>query len=216
MQICESTNQVLQQLLADPHLSPYVDSSYPIPKPFHGSGQIKLIFLGQDPTVQRRESRANVKTVLNLDKKNSLRRYLEDVCTRLGLTLDEHVYATNFYKNFFIEPPTGIKEINIFETFSPYWLPLLRGEFAQFPGCPIIALGEPILGSLVQGDASRKVRDYWGFTPDWKASETDPFSYLKPSDNVLDRNVFPYPHQPSLRKVFYRERLPSYTSYMRE
>ena len=212
----QKANQVLQQILADTNRSSFVDTTYPILQPFRGSGEIKLIFLGQDPTVQRQESRAKVKTVLNLDKKNSLRCYLEDVCNSLGLNFNQKVFATNCYKNFFIEPPTGIKEMDVFKEFSPYWLPVLLDELAQFPDCPVIALGEPILGSLVQGKASQKVRDYWGFTPNWKTGETRAFRHLNRDDNVLGRVVFPDPHQPSLWKVFYRDRLSSYTTFMQK
>jgi len=38
-----------------------------IPKPFHGAGGIRLLIIGQDPTVQRKESRDDIKVVLNLD-----------------------------------------------------------------------------------------------------------------------------------------------------
>ena len=33
--------------------------------------------------------------------------------------------------------------------------------------------------------------------------------------NRVHRVLFPYPHQPSLRKLFYRERLGEYTAFFR-
>jgi len=34
---------------------------------------------------------------------------------RFGLDLDQNIYATNYFRNFFIKPPTQIEEINVFE-----------------------------------------------------------------------------------------------------
>jgi len=125
------------------------------------------------------------------------------------------VYATNLFKNFFIDPPTQIKEINIFLTFLPYWLPLLKDELAHYPKAPVISLGEPLLQTIVSGNVSAKVRDYWGYTKEWKAGKIGPFKHLLAEDNNLGRIIFPYPHQPSIRKQFYRENLTQYTKYMK-
>lgn len=208
-------NEVLQRLLSNQDISRFVDANYPIPKVFCGKGDIRLIILGQDPTVKNAKSRAKIKTVLNLDRNNALRRYLEEICDGLGIDLDENVYATNLYKNFFIDPPTQIKEINIFEAFSLYWLPLLQDELSMFPEVPVISLGEPLLETLVSGDASPKVREYWGYTSRWKAWETGPFNFLNSVENILDRVIYPFPHQPSLSKQFYRGRLPYYVDYVK-
>ena len=103
-------NSILEQLKRDERLGQYVDRTLPIPKPYHGSGEIKLIVLGQDPTVKALRSRKTIRTVLNLDRKGSVRAYLAGVCNGLGLQLAENVYATNLYKNFFIHPPTQITD----------------------------------------------------------------------------------------------------------
>ena len=47
-----------------------------IPKVFQGSGEIKLVILGQDPTVKNIKSRSMINTVLSLDRNGALRRYL--------------------------------------------------------------------------------------------------------------------------------------------
>jgi len=211
--IYQKANLIRSNSAVDPLLRPFVDFSYPIPQTHLGQGEIKLIILGQDPTVNCEKSRARIKTVLNLNQDGHLRRYLEKICKGLGLDLDENIYATNYFKAFFVKPPTQIKEIDVFEAFAPYWLPLLREEISLFPDVPIIALGEPLLATIATGDASKKVRDYWGYTDDWKVGETEPFHYLKPQDNILDRRIFPFPHQPSLRKKFYQDRLPRYIEF---
>ena len=130
------------------------------------------------------------------------------------ITLSENVYATNLLKNFFIDPPTTIKGIDIFTEFTPFWLPLLKKEFDQYPNVPIISLGEPLLTALVTDGHSKKVRDYWGYTKDWKRGVNKSFSYIHPEQNILNCEIFPFPHQPSISKQFYRERLEKYIEYV--
>jgi uracil-DNA glycosylase len=207
---------VLEELEADSNLARFVDSTLDIPQVFRGKGEIRLIVVGQDPTVKNRASLPLIKTVLNLDKAGALRAYLARICELLGLNLDQHVYATNYLKNFFVRPPTQIDEIDVFEQFGPLWLPLLREELAQFPHTRVITLGEPLLAWLATGDASRRVRDYWGYAPGWKSGETGPFRYLQTDDNRLKRTLYPFPHQPSMGKRFYRERLGRYTAFVAE
>lgn len=214
LNVKQRATELLGDLISDPHLGPFVDGTLGIPKAFRGSGQVRLIILGQDPTVKNPHSRSTIKTVLNLDKRGSLRNYLVRVCRELGLDLDQNVYATNYFKNFFIKPPTQIKEINVFQEFAPTWLPLLRDELAMFPQLPVITLGQPLLAALVSGGASPHVRDYWGYTPQWKSGEMGPFQSLDPNQNHLERVIFPFPHQPSIRKQFYKERMSDYITFV--
>jgi hypothetical protein len=212
----QSARAALESLLQDPDLSRFADPTLHIPGVFHGEGEIRLILLGQDPTVKNARSRKRITTVLNLDKPGRLRDYLCDICEGLGLNLEQHLYATNYLKNFFVKPPTQIEEIDIFEVFGPIWLPLLHEELASFPQAPVITLGQPLLGALVCGEASPLVRNHWGYTPRWKSGERGPFRILAPQDNSLERTVFPFPHQPSIRKQFYRDRLADYTAFVKQ
>jgi len=141
--------------------------------------------------------------------------YVARICAGLGLNLRKDVYATNLVKAFFVRPPTQIKEVDVLAQSLPWWLPLLREELAAYAGVPVIALGEPLLKQLVVGDASEKVRDYWGYTEDWQHGETGPFHYLEASANRLGRTVYPFPHQPSIRTSFYKARLESYLAFVR-
>ena len=126
--ILERVDHIFEQLKQDIRLGRYVDGTLPVPKPYRGSGAIRLIVLGQDPTVKNPQGRKAIKTVLNLDINRSIRAYLACVCDGLGIQIAENVYATNLYKNFFIRPPTQITEIDVFQEFRDAWLPLLKSE----------------------------------------------------------------------------------------
>jgi len=54
--------------------------------PFKVSNDIKLIIIGQDPTIRKEARRELIKTTLNLDKSGSLRNYIETLCE--GLNID--------------------------------------------------------------------------------------------------------------------------------
>jgi hypothetical protein len=97
-------------------------------------GKIRLIVIGQDPTVKNEASRETIETVLNLDKQHSsLYNYISLICEKLGLDLPQHVYFTNYAKNFFTHPSTQIVECNLLHEVSQYWLPLLQEELSIFP-----------------------------------------------------------------------------------
>lgn len=209
------TVNILQKLKADPELYRFVDFTLAIPSNFVGKGKIKLIVLGQDPTVKNYKSRQSINMVLNLDKKGSLANYLNTICSKLGINLSENIFATNLLKNFFIQPPAQLKNYGVIEKSSKYWIDLLQKEISTYPKVPIITLGEPMLNSLILDEYSKKVRDYWGYTKNWKIGANNPFNYISPDQNNLERCIFPFPHQPSANKVFYGERIDNYISYVR-
>lgn len=199
LKIREQSLQVFETLKSHPKLSKFVDHRLNIPDCYSTTGDVKLIILGQDPTVKNPKSREKIKTVLNLDVNGSLLRYLGEICNSLEIDIGKNIFATNLFKNFFIAPPTTIKEINIFREFLPHWLPVLKDEINSYPEALIITLGEPLLSVLVNEDASKLVRYYWGYLSDWQTGSTSAFRYIKELDNILGRKIFPFPHQPSLR-----------------
>ncbi|MBD3338653.1 MAG: hypothetical protein GF353_06080 [Candidatus Lokiarchaeota archaeon] len=206
--------RIIKQIQADNRLGTYMDFKLKIPDIIRGSGPIKLIILGQDPTVKNPNSRSTITHVLNLNKNGSLKNYIEYICNRLQLKFSENIYATNLLKNFFNDPPTTIHKIDIIKEFSKYWLPLLQKEINQYPNVPIISLGEPLLSALVLDGHSKKVRDYWGYHKDWKRGLNNPFRFILPEHNVLNRAIFPFPHQPSRGKLFYKERMERYLVFL--
>lgn len=213
--IRERAHRAVEELNRDRQLGKYIDTSLETPQPYRGQGKIRLIVLGQDPTIRAVEKRQDIKTVLNLDKNGSVRAYVAGVCNDLGIKATENVYATNLYKNFFVRPPTQIAEVDIFQEFVGAWLPLLIDELAEFPGVPLITLGEPLLAPLVNDGVPAKVRHYWGYVPHWEMQRLLPYQYIKPQQNKLARVIFPFPHQPSLRKKFYRTKMKEYTRFVR-
>lgn len=173
----------------------------PIP-PYKGDGQIRLIIIGQDPTVKKEKSRDNIRVTLNLDKDGGLKRYIVQICDALGLKL-ENVYATNVFKYFYTTPPAKTPDV-----LSKHLTPnkkLLEEELSQFPGIPIIILGEPILKLLT--NEKNKVRLYWGYKNGGSFSPVIIFN---------DHICFTFPHQPSLRKVFYKSNLDKYLMFVKD
>lgn len=215
LDIDERATAILQALARDPLLASYIDPSHDIPKVYCGIGTIRLIILGQDPTVDDPAGRAKVKQVLKVKQRGPLHNYIQRICLDLQFDLCRNIYATNFVKNFFTRKPTQVKEVDLLAEASFYWLPLLRDELAQFPGIPVITLGEPLLSHIVIGGASPLVHDYWGYLADHPGQSSKEWHFLRPDQNLLGRVVFPFPHLPSLQKDLYRDHLRDYLAYMR-
>ena len=178
--------------------------------PYNEAGKdIKLIIIGQDPTIKNELQRSEIKFTLNLDKSGAIRRYVEDICEGLNISLS-NVYATNLFKYFYTIPPA--QTFDVMEKHLEPNLTLLKKELAGFANCPIITLGEPVLKLLVGNNA--KVREYWGY--DKKTGRTNgKFKYVSANDNKLNRIIFPFCHQPSIRKDFYKNALSQYVDFVK-
>ncbi len=203
--------------LARSEIGLYVDSSLDPPDPFWGKGKIKLIVLGQDPTVQNPEYRKEIKVVLLLNQPGKLRTYLGKVCKGLDIDLDENIYATNLLKNFFTRPPDRInkEDPQFYQKAADYWIPLLSDEIEEFKNVPVLTLGQPVLNCLTKGPDQVLIRYSWGFEGPGQYGRN--FGYIKPSENVLGRVVFPFPHLSGLsHKIYGGQRLDGYLTFMRE
>ena len=105
-----------------------VDGRRPFPDVYRGSGPIRLIVLGQDPTINREARDGEIKMVLKLDSGGPLRNYVKGLCNLLDLEFSINLYATNLFKNFFIAPPVQLAKQQaprVFERFRDIWLPFL-------------------------------------------------------------------------------------------
>lgn len=146
---------------------------------------------------------------LNLNKDGKLKDYIEKrICKGLSITID-NVYATNVFKYFYLSPPADTMEI-LYEHLEEN-LKLLKEELLPYKDIPIITLGEPVLKLLSKTDYDMKY--YWDF--DNKETETNrKFNYCKTENSKIGRPFFPFIHQPSMRKGFYKETLQAYVEYM--
>lgn len=206
-------------LLHNPTVGRFVDASLPVPQPFLGTGDIRLVIIGQDPTIQQKESRSKVTTALNLERGGPLRTYLSKICSGLGLVLEQHVYATNAVKCFFLEPPTKIKEdygIDVLEANADIWLPILKHELTQFPDATVISLGQPVLSMLVHEGRSRQLKTYWGYHRDWQQGRREALSEISSINSRLERRIFPFVHLSTKAPLFYKEMLDHYLAYVRQ
>ena len=202
--------------LAKSDIYPYIDTSLTPPIPFRGRGQIRLIVLGQDPTVQNPDYRRRIKVTLLLNQQGGLRTYLTKVCKALDIDLDENIYATNLLKNFFTIPPDSLRKQNpqLIQKAADYWIPLLKEEIEEFKNIPILPLGEPALNCLTKGPECVLIRNYWGYEGPAKYGLN--FSYIKPTENVLSRIIFPFPHLPGLSHKIYRQQMGGYLAFMKK
>lgn len=186
--------------------------------PYIGKDEIKLVVIGQDPTVRNPESRKNVTCTLNLNKQNSaLYRYIKRLCDGLGITM-ENVYATNLFKYFYSTPPANTPEVLKLH-FQPN-LELLKEELSSIClpiDCLVMTLGEPVLKLLLNQDVpsnEKKVRFYWGYDSKTEESNRN-FRFVEESKNALTYRLYPFCHQPSMRKEFYKGMLEHYIEYVR-
>lgn len=186
-----------------------IDNYLPPVMPFRITDKIKLIFIGQDPTIKNQSSRGKIKYTLNLDKNGSLKNYLSKICSLLVVSF-ENIYATNVFKYFYSIPPE--KTISVLENHLAANLELLNRELKQYSNVPIITLGLPVLQLLTNKE--NEVHNYWGYNKKTKKSESE-FSYCNASKNKLMRDFFPFPHQPSILKKYYSDNLKDYIEFMK-
>ena len=173
-------------------------------KPYIGDEEIKLIIIGQDPTIRNIQRRKYINTTLNLDKNGALKTYVENICRELDISI-QNVYATNIFKYFYSIPPADTPNVLIKHKIQN--IELLNKEIECYKDSPIITLGEPVL-RLLTDDREIKVRDYWNF-------QERGYKYLSPDNNILRRYIFPFPHQPSMRKLLYNSNFKDYIKYMK-
>ncbi|GHT55819.1 hypothetical protein AGMMS49982_22130 [Bacteroidia bacterium] len=180
--------------------------------PFVGNDEIKLIIIGQDPTVQNSESRKNIKCTLNLDKSNSLRTYIEFICNKLQISVDDNVYATNVFKYFYSKPPAQTMCV-LYEHLMDN-LALLKEEIKQYQKAIIITLGEPVLKLLTT--EKEEVKRYWGYNRINNETRCDKNKFQVCENNKLERNFYVLPHVDYKRKIFYKENICDYLNYIKE
>jgi len=157
--------------------------------------EIKIIIIGQDPTVGSIATRKKIKTTLMLDDKNAeLTKYIEkQICEPLGLSL-ANVYATNLFKYFYAHRPTS-KNVDILKSHLEPNLKLLKDELKQYHNVTIIALGQPVLQLLTYDkNELKRYRGYDKKTPNHISKKEGALSYVLANDNKLGVDFYPFPH----------------------
>jgi hypothetical protein len=192
-----------------------IDGSINAPVPFRGKGDIKIIILGQDPTVQNPEYRKKIKVTLLLNQPGGLRTYLGNICNGLSISLDKNVYATNLLKNFFTKTPDQIRieDPDFLNRISAYWIPLLIQEIAEFPGIPVLTLGEPVLNCLMKTQNKVLIRNYWGYIGPAKYGED--YRWINAKENILNRTILPFPHIQGIQHKFYSSQMSRYIKFLK-
>lgn len=214
LQIEKKLKTTKKLLLRDSILQNDIDFSNDFILPFSKAdktSKIKLVFIGQDPTVRREESRGKINVTLNLDKENSLKTYLKKVCETLEIDLGNEVYTTNLYKCFFKFPPADDQTI-LTRQFKN-WMDFLINELTVFKNSIFITLGEPLINQLIHLN-SKKVNYYWDYIGQTKSGKK--FKFNEPFENYLQKRIYPIAHQPTWnRNEFYKTYLSDYLEYIK-
>lgn len=207
--------EVSSRLKTRPDLRQYMDDGLPIPRPFVGTGAIKLVVVGQDPTVGMYKTRQRITHTLMLNEGGPLTRFLQQVCGALGVKAKENVYATNLCKSFFTDPPAKVKDVNLVAETSAEWLPILLDELDHFPQACVISLGEPVLEVLLRPTAQQQMKWYWGHHPQWQVGRTNLFRLVECADSAIARRFYPFIHSNN-NTGFYKMRLNEYLTFIRK
>jgi len=214
LQVEKKLQTTKKLLLRDSILQNDIDFSHDFILPFSKAdktSKIKLVFIGQDPTVRNEKSRGNINVTLNLDKGNSLRTYLKKVCETLEIDLDKEVYATNLYKCFFKFPPAD--DQTILSRQFKIWMDFLINELNVFKNSIFITLGEPLINQLIHSN-SKKVNYYWDYIGQTKSGKD--FKCNEPFENYLQKRIYPIAHQPTWNQNdFYKTYLSDYLEYIK-
>ena len=169
--------ETLNRLLNDfPEL---VHPRYPFPEPYIGSGEIKAIILGADPTRMVNGNPQPFNMVFELDNERS--PYWRGIGKNIGLLDDltmENVYVQNLCRNYFWKE-TSLNE-NWTNIARNYWISVLNEELdSQFPPTiPVLMTTEFILHACLANAPMHKARDIYN----------DSLSYSW-KDNLFGREV---------------------------
>ena len=209
--------QARSALARDPLIGRFVRQDVSIPSPYVGRGNIRLVIIGQDPTVRVEATLLKIDTVLNLNRRGPLLVFVAGLCHQFGLSTD-NVYATNACKNHFTCPPADVQDSDILNLSSPYWLPVLTRELAHFPQAAVISLGQPVLSMLVRPGYSREMKQYWGYHRRWQEGYSNRMRFIAADESTVGRRIFPFVHQPTIRgqrTEFYRVKRDEYLDFIR-
>ena len=213
--ITKKADKVYKEISRDEKIcSDLCETNRHLPVPFSNAksvSNIKLVIIGQDPTVRNEETRANIKTVLMLNEKKHLFNYVNLICAELGISFNE-IYATNLYKCFFNKPPQDDEKI--LTRHFRYWIELLIEEVNAFPEATIITLGQPVIKQLIHR-GSKDVKFYWNYAGN--TTSGGKYAAVPAENNFLQRTFYPLPHLPSYNRIkFYKNYFKDYCGFVKQ
>ena len=176
-EIIMKEEETLNRLLDDfPGL---VHPRHPFPEPYIGSGEIKAIILGADPTRMVNGNPQQFNMVFELD--NARSPYWRGIGKNIGLLDDltmDNVYVQNLCRNYFMmETSQNESWTNIARN---YWISVLNEELdSEFPPTiPVLMTTQFILQACLINKPMHKARDIYN----------DSLSYSW-KDNLFGRQV---------------------------
>ncbi|MCP4344583.1 MAG: hypothetical protein GY795_03530 [Desulfobacterales bacterium] len=179
--------------------------------PFIGNNKINLVIIGQDPTIRNFKQRSKIKKTLNLDRKGAIRTYIETICKGLNISI-ENVYATNLFKYFYTYPPA--KTPHVLESHSEENIALLIEELSFLSSQPIVTLGEPVL-KLISMEF-KDMKFYWDYQKNKPNKSGLNYKICPKTNSRLNTLFYPFPHQPSMGKTFYKNNLNGYIEFLKQ
>jgi hypothetical protein len=133
-----------------------ISNIYPFPKPFSGTGKIKAIILGADPTHIVSGQPQVLTTVFELDNPKSpyWRSIARNIAQIPGLNM-KNVYVQNVCRNYFTLETS--KNNHWEEIAREYWIPFLKNELDDMfdPHVPILMTTEFILNAALKDPKKR-------------------------------------------------------------
>ncbi len=140
-----------------------VHPMYPFPAPYIGSGEIKAIILGADPTRILNNSPQPFRMVFELD--NEMSPYWRGIGKNIELVDDlsmDNVYVQNLCRNYFTKETA--KNQHWVRIAREYWIKQLNDELdSRFnPAIPVLITTEFILNACLVKVRKVKARDIYG------------------------------------------------------
>jgi hypothetical protein len=186
-----------------------IDSLIEVVPPFIGKGELKLIIIGLEPTLEKTSKKEKITTCFSLDNSGAIKNYIKNrICNELSIELN-NLYATSLFKYFYTKSLLNDKKVT--ENHLEPNLKLLIEEINEYPNLPILILGQPLL-KLLSLDEKDELKKYMGSQ---NVAGDSPYKACK--NNKLNRVIFPFPHLNTLRKKqgYYYSHYKLYLEFMK-
>jgi hypothetical protein len=160
-----------------------IDTSHELPAPYIGTGKIKAVILGADPTHIVNDKPRKISKVFDLDDEKSpywrgIKKNLDEI---RGLSV-ENIHVENLCRNYFTCETSKNKDW--IEIARKYWAPFLRDELDNMysKDVPVLITTQFILFAILnQGQRKMNAETIY-----------KSLKVFAPSENLLNRGVFAF------------------------